>query len=50
MNFEIGQVLYLYTARNGKFNVWEGVVVENKCCEIRKEGSDGEITEWKRDR
>lgn len=30
MNFEIGTKLYLYTARNGKFNVWEGVVVESK--------------------
>ena len=30
MKFEIGTTLYLYTARNGKFNVWEGVVTENK--------------------
>jgi hypothetical protein len=30
MSFEIGPALYLYTARNGRFNVWEGVVVENK--------------------
>ena len=27
---EIGMPLYLYTARNGKFNVYEGMVTENK--------------------
>ena len=30
MKLEIGTPLYLYTARNGKFNVHEGVVTENR--------------------
>lgn len=30
MEFKVGQTLYLYTARNGKFNIHEGVVIENK--------------------
>lgn len=30
MEFKVGQTLYLYTARNGKFNIHEGVVTENK--------------------
>ncbi len=29
-NFEIGMTLWMYTARNGKFSVHEGVVTENK--------------------
>lgn len=30
MKLEAGMPLYLYTARNGKFNVWEGVITENR--------------------
>lgn len=30
MKMEIGSTLYLYTARNGKFHVYEGMIVENK--------------------
>ena len=29
MKLEAGMPLYLYTARNGKFNVHEGVITEN---------------------
>lgn len=30
MKLEAGMSLYLYTARNGKFNVWEGAITENR--------------------
>lgn len=30
MNLEAGMPLYLYTARNGKFNVYEGVITEDR--------------------
>ena len=30
MKLEAGMPLYLYTARNGRFNVYEGVILENR--------------------
>lgn len=30
MNFKVGDRLYLYTARNCKFHIWEGEVFERK--------------------